>query len=567
MAEGTAADREPRYWKITINPEECASGAWGVCLATGLAMLGLPGDTGETHYAVKNLKRVREGDWLVAYTPQEGSYCVGGVGVVTDAYRCEEGPFDHPWNGPVRRSVGVAWVQGACRIADLVADGRFRKGKISRLLDEILPAEFEVIRERVCSAPAAGAEAVETLPESAEMIVPAPADLAPPTVRTMWTLPDTEESLLPLMAERMARLPQAAAPIEEPEWVTEEPTLGTEELEPVALFLPEELESLPRSMTLEEEWESAVRDLASDEEWAVDPPVAVTLAEEEAEQPETAAPAAPEAQELATTFELVADEAEPGEAEPGEVELEVAEPRLVPSPVVFDPLAEPPPLPEFFLERAMTEPAPIFQMEEPVRYEPRSTPRPIVDEWELEAPAEPRRAASPAQPPRTLAEAAASLRQSHAAHLLAGLGIPESSPSVLDFGMPTVGEDELLLDEHVSEQFAFLDEGTEPFEVRVGALGWTGVFRREVESGRPCSLLLRGPQYSFLNMAEPGEPLRGLPLFALFAIGAVSAPGKEALRGGATFIFQGRRASGDWAVEVRPRRRRPVAQTAARTRS
>jgi hypothetical protein len=103
--------------------------------------------------------------------------------------------------------------------------------------------------------------------------------------------------------------------------------------------------------------------------------------------------------------------------------------------------------------------------------------------------------------------------------------------------------------------------------VRVGALGWTGVFRREVESGRPCSLLLRGPQYSFLNMAEPGEPLRGLPLFALFAIGAVSAPGKEALRGGATFIFQGRRASGDWAVEVRPQRRRPAAQATARAKS
>jgi hypothetical protein len=236
---------------------------------------------------------------------------------------------------------------------------------------------------------------------------------------------------------------------------------------------------------------------------------------------------------------------------PEEAVLEVSEPRLAPSPIVFDPLAEPPPLPDFFLERALTQPAPIFHMDEPARPQPRA----------------PARAAAATRPPQNLAEAAASLRRSHTAHLLAGLGIPESPQPVLDFGLPTVGEDELPPDEHAGQEFALVDEGAEPFEVRVGALGWTGVFRREVESGRPCSLLLRGPQYSFLTMAEPGEPLRGLPLFALFAIGAVSAPGKEALRGGATFIFQGRKASGDWAVEVRPRRRRPAEKTTARAKS
>jgi hypothetical protein len=88
----------------------------------------------------------------------------------------------------------------------------------------------------------------------------------------------------------------------------------------------------------------------------------------------------------------------------------------------------------------------------------------------------------------------------------------------------------------------------------VGASGWTGEFRREVESGRPCCLLLRGPQYSFLNMTPVDTTLRGLPLFALFAIGAVGAPGKEAFRSGASFVFRGRRTEGDYEVEVQPRR-------------
>jgi hypothetical protein len=190
-------------------------------------------------------------------------------------------------------------------------------------------------------------------------------------------------------------------------------------------------------------------------------------------------------------------------------------------------------------------------MDEPVR------PRPRREATERRAPA--------AAPPKNLAEAAASLRRSHEANLLASFGIQEAHPAVLDFGLPTMGEETLPLEALEDEPFNM--EGAEPFEVRVGALGWTGIFRREVESGRPCSLLLRGPQYSFLNMAPPDTPLRGLPLFALFAIGAVSAPGKEAYRSGATYIFRGRRASGDYAVEVRPRQRRPMSRPAVEARS
>ena len=122
MEEATEAVREPRYWKITVNPGECPKGAWEVCRSTGLAMLGLPGEQGEAGYAVRNMKRVCEGDWLVAYTPQAGAYTVGGVGRVIRSYRCEDGPFDHLWNGTVRRSLGVDWHAGACSIADLVKD-------------------------------------------------------------------------------------------------------------------------------------------------------------------------------------------------------------------------------------------------------------------------------------------------------------------------------------------------------------------------------------------------------------------------------------------------------------
>ena len=70
MPEATDAVREPRYWKITVNPNECPKGAWEVYRSTGLAMLGLPGEQGEASYAVQNMKRMSEGDWLVAYTPK-----------------------------------------------------------------------------------------------------------------------------------------------------------------------------------------------------------------------------------------------------------------------------------------------------------------------------------------------------------------------------------------------------------------------------------------------------------------------------------------------------------------
>jgi hypothetical protein len=464
MAEATATVSEPRYWKITVNPEDCPTGAWGVCLATGLAILGLPGEAGESNYAVKNLKQVREGDWLVAYTPQEGSYTVGGVGRVTRGYDCEEGPFDHPWNGPVRRSVGVDWQAGACRIDDLVKEGRFRKGKIARVLDEILPEEFEAVEERVRVVGASGTAAdSEAVRKPARRRRRALEDAAPFT-----PISETEASLLALMAPR-------------------------EEL----AGLGSEVRAEPATMT-------------------IDVPAPETM---------------PLEVSLASTH-------------------------------IFDPSAEPPPLPQFFVERALSETAPIFAMDEPVR--PWTQPAPEAGSRSA-AGREPahRREARATPAPKSLAESAAALRRSHEAHLLASFGITPTQPEVLDFGLPTLGDDDLP-----QEEFGFEDEpleatGVEPYEVRVGTLGWTGIFRREVESGRPCSLLLRGPQYSFLNMAQAGTPLRGLPLFALFAIGAVAAPGKEALRSGATFVFQGRRASGDYAVEVRPRRRRMVLRTAA----
>ena len=73
-------------------------------------LAGTPRIAGST---IRGSGKLAVGDWLVAYTPQEGSYTVGGIGRVTRGYECEEGPFDHPWNGPVRRSVGVEWQAGA----------------------------------------------------------------------------------------------------------------------------------------------------------------------------------------------------------------------------------------------------------------------------------------------------------------------------------------------------------------------------------------------------------------------------------------------------------------------
>lgn len=395
MAEATDAVCEPRYWKITVNPEECPKGAWEVCRSTGLALLGLPGEQGEAGYAVQNMKRVREGDWLVAYTPQEGVYTVGGVGPVTRGYRCEEGSFAHPWNGRVRRSLAVDWHAGACSIADLVKDGRFRKGKISRVMDEITPEEFGWIRDRVCAVSAAPRE-----------------------------------------------LEGAAVPL------TEQPGA-----------------SVPR-----------------------------------------------------------------------------------PSPVILDPRQEQPPLPQFFIEWANEEnvlgpniPAGCTLEEGPDLRREAAAPRGL------------RNSREETEFSRTVAEAAALVSRSREAHLLSSFGALEGGEEILDFGLPTLGDVELP-----ENPLSRVGPTAAPSEVRVGALGWTGLFRREVESGRPCSLLLRGPQYSFLNMTPSGTTLRGLPLFALFAIGAVAAPGKEAFRSGAIFIFRGRRPTGDYEVEVQPGRARPV---------
>jgi hypothetical protein len=395
MEEATEAVREPRYWKITVNPDECPKGAWEVWRSRGLAMLGLHGEQGEAGYAVRNMKRVGEGDWLVAYTPQEGAYTVGGVGRVTRIYLCEEGPFDHPWNGPLRRSLAVDWQPGACSIADLVKEGRFRKGKIPRVLDEITAAEFAAIRDRVVSSSTAVRE------------------------------------------------------LKQPEAVSRE--------RPVA---------------------SASR----------------------------------------------------------------------PSPVVLDPRQEQAPLPQFFLEWAKEENV----LGPDIRAGCAVERSPV---WSPEA-TEPERAYRPGatEISRTVAEAAAAVSRSREAHLLSSFGALDGEPEVLDFGLPTIGN----VESPDGDRLTHSKPTAAPSEVRVGAVGWTGLFRREVESGRPCFLLLRGPQYSFLNMTPSGTTLRGLPLFALFAIGAVAAPGKEAFRSGATFIFRGRRASGDYEVEVRPCRARPV---------
>ena len=143
----------------------------------------------------------------------------------------------------------------------------------------------------------------------------------------------------------------------------------------------------------------------------------------------------------------------------------------------------------------MTEPAPIFAMDEPVR--PMSRPAP-------EAVPVRRRADPVNRASKNLAEAAASLRRSHEAHLLASFGIPQASQEVLDFGLPSVGDEEL-----VEETFQFEDQpstadGAEPFEVRVGTLGWTGSSAARRKSGRACSLLLRGPQVLFLEHGAGG---------------------------------------------------------------
>jgi hypothetical protein len=225
-----------------------------------------------------------------------------------------------------------------------------------------------------------------------------------------------------------------------------------------------------------------------------------------------------------------------------ELEPQSEEPR--PSPVVLDPAQEQPPLPQFFLDWSREEkllgpdlPAGTTLDRLPEREEPAGLPTERSFDPELA---------------QILAEAGAAILQPRDAHLLAGFGMNEGEEAVLDFGLPAPCVEPLEEDHSAAGKPVTLSE------VRVGATGWTGLFRREVESGRPCSLLLRGPQYSFLNMTPAGTPLRGLPLFALFAIGAVSAPGKEAFRGGARFIFRGRRESGDYEVEVRPRRVRPV---------
>lgn len=420
MPEATDAVREPRYWKITVNPEECPSGAWELFRTTARAMLGLPGDEGETNYAVRNMKRLAIGDWIIAYTPQEGAYTVGGIGRIASGYECEEGPFDHAWNGAVRRSVGVEWRAGACSIADLVKEGRFRKGKIPRVLDEITAEEFACVRDRVLAAEA-----------SAE----AEPDASVPGLSDGWA--ETDRMLAELICSGLER----------------------------------------------------------------------------------------------ETYVAVPDEAAGGQ-----------EPR--PSPVVLDPAQEQPPLPQFFLDWSREEkllgpdlPAGTTLDRLPEREE--------LPESRAERTSDPELA-------QILAEAGAAILRPRDAHLLAGFGMTGSDEGVLDFGLPAPGAESL------DDDPASSGKPLTPSEVRVGAIGWTGQFRREVESGRPCSLLLRGPQYSFLNMTPAGTPLRGLPLFALFAIGAVSAPGKEAFRSGARFIFRGRRESGDYEVEVRPRRVKPV---------
>jgi hypothetical protein len=383
MAE--AAGSEPRYWKITVNPEECPKGAWAIWRAAGLAMLGHPGEAGETHYAVRNLKQLRVGEWLVAYTPQEGAFTVGGVGRVTRGYQCEEGSFDHPWNGPVCRSVGVEWAEGACRIDDLVKEGRFRKGKIARALDEITAAEFECVRERVVSAGTSDASR-----EAATVV--AQADAVP------GTIPD-------------------------------------------------------------------------------EPPVVLSVSQ------------------IAETSALSAEEQT--EADTG-----------------FDPR----------------------QAAREVTVVPRGGETLLAGGTSM-----------------TAMETAAAMHRSREAQLLSSFSTMDSGHDVLDFGLPTMGGDDSAKSDASVSAASRPGLTVQPFAVRVGSLGWSGTFRREVESGRPCSLLLRGPQYAFLNMASPGSALRGLQLFALFAIGAVAAPGKEALRSGATFVFRGRRAGGEYEIEVQPR--------------
>ncbi len=496
MAEEEATASEPRYWKITVNPEECPKGAWAVSMGAGLALLGLPGEAGEANYAVRNLKRLEVGDWLVAYTPQEGSYTVGGVGRVARGYRCEEGPFDHPWNGPVRRSVAVDWQAGACVIDDLVKGGRFRKGKIPRVLDEILPEEFACISERVLAVAAADAINIQSLspgdqPSKGERVGEGACSSVVIEVGSAPVAPDITMPDFNLMTGAGESFVLSAVPDLVPQPATE-------------ILLP------PANGEIS----------LSDGDLFSSPPACLR---------DGWAPAAD------------------------------------PKPIL-DPTVEPPPLPQFFLDWALAEPMPVISdglshCASAPRGAESTTVAGEARPRRLKPAARPIGAAAPLTLPGSLEEAAVSLRRSRAAHLLSSFPPAAAEGEMLDFGLPSGGDPEgtaASFDMEAEDELLPFDDGLEPFEVRVGALGWTGIFRREMESGRPCSLLLRGPRYSFLKMAAPGAALRGLPLFALFASGAVAAPGKEALRSGATFIFRGRRIGGDYAVEVRPRQRRPL---------
>src|SRR5262249_12988410 len=131
------------------------------------------------------------------------------------------------------------------------------------------------------------------------------------------------------------------------------------------------------------------------------------------------------------------------------------------------------PLPSFFLEWAQSSPA------------PSSNGLGRFDlGWDTAGSREEATMAPPGES-LTAVELMAAMERSGEAQLLSSFNSPDAGEGVLDFGLPTVGEVETR---EVGRGPAEPRSGltVEPFAVRVGSLGWSGVFRREVESGRPC---------------------------------------------------------------------------------
>ena len=211
-----------------------------------------------------------------------------------------------------------------------------------------------------------------------------------------------------------------------------------------------------------------------------------------------------------------------------------------PSPVVHDPAAEPPPLPDFFLERVLNEPAPIFKMDDPtpVQRQPVAESA-LVPEIER-ATARPRAghgAGRAAEAPRSLAEVgdrfAALPRGPIAGQLRPGGG---GRAEVLDFGLPTVG-DELPL-EHLEFERAEEDAGNRRGSIRMrcGWVPWARPASSAARSSRAGRALCccAGPRSLVFEHGTAWRATAGATTVCAICHRRRRCPGKEALRSGAT---------------------------------